>query len=100
MDVSGRLLYAQNKYRNTEKLAASAPRDMSGLNRKYREQPLAPAMQYFSSVVTNSHQYPLMDVIRPYGIEYRPVAVGGVNQKMFDNRPEVKSTSKLQPLWQ
>lgn len=108
MNVSGRLEKAQKNFRIVEKAAASMPRNMNGLTRKYKEQKTVPAMSYFSSPVQNSHEYPNMQLIRPYGLEYRPSSIGKISLDKFKKEEVVvgrrvfttMTAPKLPRLWE
>ncbi len=108
MNVSGRLAIQQQNFRRVETAASSMPRNLSRANKKYKEQKPAPAMSYFSSVVQNSHEYPNMQLIRPYGLDYQPSSIGKISLDKFRKEEVVvgrhvfttMTAPKLPRLWE
>lgn len=108
MNVSGRLAKQQENFRRVETAASSMPRDMSRTNKKYKEQKTVPVMYYFNSPVQNSHEYPNMQLIRPYGLDYRPSSIGKISLDKFKKEEVVvgrrvfttMTAPKLPRLWE
>lgn len=70
--VSNRNPVAEQFYRANEELASTYPRDFSRLDMQIPNPVFKPKIQYYSSKVLVSHEYPNMFHIRPYGLDEIP----------------------------
>lgn len=84
-DVSGKNLRYEELLKKNNELAKSYPQDMSGLNRKYKDEKPREICPYYKTPVKNSHLYPNFMYIRPYELDYIAVSVGSAQKEAFDN---------------
>lgn len=106
-DISGRLSLQEQLFKKYEEEGAKYHRDISGYNRKYKEQPFDRPLTYYESPVKNSHQYPNLKVIRNVNydtiytspkvlidkINKEPIVVG----RLYETRENLKYRAPL--LW-
>jgi len=85
--VSNRFPYAEQLYKKNQVESAEYPLNFSRLNKLVPNPVYPPKLQYYSSVVQNSHQFPNLGYIRPYHIEDIPVNPWvGINKSIEDNK--------------
>ena len=103
-DITGRSLKLDELYKKNDEFAQSYPRDLSKMNIPHKESLSYPKLQYYDSLVKNSHQYPNMIYCRPYDLENTPTNVGAlVDKSIRDTKFVVGGTiyspSPKKPLW-
>lgn len=85
--VSNRFPYAEQLYKDNCVKSAEYPLDFSRLNKQIKNPVYPTKLQYYSSVVKNSHQFPNMGYIRPYHIDDIPSSPWPfINKSIEDNK--------------
>ena len=85
MNVSGKLLYADDLIRKTALKDKEKPEDRSREYIKYKEEKSKSNLQYYNSLVKNSHLYPNFEHIRPYNTDLLAGDNGLIQKQAFDN---------------
>lgn len=103
-DITGRSLKLDELYKKNDEFAQSYQRDLSKMNIPHREEKSYPKLQYYDSIVVNSHQYPNIKYCRPYDMDYIPTNVGSlVDKSIKDTKFIVGGTMydipPKKPLW-